>query len=89
VVQKRANALQKAVACDKIMPSTIIHLGAIVGVADLVDVVEESDDPWFCGTLRVRVLDNAQAFDEPIPYRGALKLFSVPRSVVQLQTRSV
>jgi hypothetical protein len=62
--------------------------GAIVGIADLVDVVEKSDDPWFMGRYGWQLKD-AHAFDEPIPYRGALKLFPVPKSVVQLQTSSV
>jgi hypothetical protein len=54
--------------------------GAIVGIADLVDVVTKSNDPWFVGTYGF-VLANARAI-EPIPYRGALKLFPVPTPVV-------
>jgi hypothetical protein len=54
---------------------------AIVGVVDLVDVVEDSESHWFCGEYGF-VLANARPM-EPIPYRGALKLFPVPKSVVQ------
>lgn len=56
--------------------------GCIVGIVDLVDVVEESKSDWFVGRYGL-VLKNARAFAEPIPYRGALKLFPVPRSVIE------
>jgi len=56
---------------------------AIVGICDLVDVVTESSDPWFCGTYGF-VLANARPI-EPIPYRGQLKLFSVAKSLVEEQ----
>lgn len=49
---------------------------AIIGVCDLVDVVETSESKWFCGTYGF-VLKNARAFEQPIPYSGALKLFPV------------
>lgn len=51
--------------------------GAIVGIADLVDIVEESDDPWFTGRYGW-MLKDAYAFDEPVPWKGALRLFPVP-----------
>lgn len=56
-------------------------IGAIVGIADLVDVVTKSNDPWFCGTYGF-VLANARAI-EPIPYPGQLKLFPVPTPIVE------
>ena len=56
-------------------------LGAIVGVAQLVDVITESNDPWFCGEYGF-VLEDAQPI-EPTPYPGALKIFEVPRSIVE------
>jgi hypothetical protein len=55
-------------------------LRAIVGIATLADVVTESDDPWFVGEYGF-VLKDARPI-EPIPYRGQLKLFPVPASVV-------
>lgn len=58
-------------------------LGAIVGKADLVDVIEDSDDPWFVGRYGI-VLANARPID-PIPYRGTLGLFEVPESVLESQ----
>ncbi len=53
---------------------------AIVGVADLVDVVHQSCDPWFVGTYGF-VLENARPL-EPIAYRGQLKLFPAPASLL-------
>lgn len=55
--------------------------GGIVGIADLVDVITESDDPWFLGTYGF-VLANARPLPFT-PYPGSLKLFSVPASVVE------
>jgi len=55
--------------------------GAIVGYAELVNVVTESDDPWFVGRYGF-VLANARPI-EPIPYRGQLKLFSVEKAIVE------
>ena len=53
--------------------------GAIVGSADLIDVVHQSADPWFVGPYGF-VLANARPL-EPIAYRGQLKLFPVPASL--------
>lgn len=55
--------------------------GAIVGIADLVNCASESDDPWFVGEYGF-VLANARPIG-PVPYRGSLGLFDVPRSVVE------
>jgi hypothetical protein len=57
--------------------------GAFVGIAELVEVVHQSTDPWFIGPYGF-VLANAHPF-EPIPYRGQLKLFPVPASLVSAQ----
>jgi len=62
--------------------TTDYRLGCIIGQADLVDVVEKSDSRWFCGDYGF-VLENARTID-PIPYAGKLKLFDVPRDVVQV-----
>lgn len=56
--------------------------GAIAGLARLSDVVIESPSPWFCGRYGW-VLSSARAFETPIPYRGALKIFSIPASVLK------
>jgi hypothetical protein len=70
--QQRCPWLGNAVSLEK----QDYPLGCIVGIADLVDIVQESNDPWFCGDYGW-VLANAMAFDNPVPYRGALKLFDV------------
>lgn len=57
--------------------------GSIVGIAELVDVVHQSTDPWFIGPYGF-VLANARPL-EPIPYRGQLKLFSVPVALLRAQ----
>lgn len=49
--------------------------GAIVGMAKLVDVVQDSEDFWFLGDYGF-VLEDAQEI-EPFPYRGQLKFFDV------------
>ena len=57
--------------------------GALVGIADLVEVVYRSTDPWFIGPYGF-VLANAHPL-EPVPYRGQLKLFPVPFSLIRAQ----
>jgi hypothetical protein len=51
--------------------------GAIVGAADLVDVVTSSRDRFFSGPYGF-VLENAQASPEPCPMKGRLGLFEIP-----------
>jgi len=54
-----------------------LALGGIVGVADLVDIVDRSDDPYFVGPFGW-VLANARA----LPFhalRGRLGVFSIAR----------
>jgi hypothetical protein len=57
--------------------------GAFVGIAELIEVVHQSADPWFIGPYGF-VLANACPL-EPIPYRGQLKLFPAPVSLIQAQ----
>lgn len=57
-------------------PLADLPRGGIVGRAEIVDCVEDSDDPWFVGRFGI-VLANV----EPLPFRplkGALGLFEVP-----------
>jgi hypothetical protein len=54
--------------------------GCFVGQADLIDVIEDSEDPWFVGDYGI-VLANARPID-PIPYPGKLGLFTVDRNVL-------
>ncbi|EFH82739.1 DUF488 family protein [Ktedonobacter racemifer] len=65
-----------------IMPGhkSLYTIGAIVGIADLVDVVEQSESDWFRGPYGF-VFANARPL-EPIPYKGDQGLFNVPLSVI-------
>lgn len=53
---------------------------AIVGQAQLIDVLTESRDPWFVGPYGL-LLANAMAI-QPIGYPGQLRLFDVPASII-------
>jgi hypothetical protein len=55
--------------------------GAIIGLAELVDVIEDSDDPWFVGEYGL-VLANARPV-YPVPYRGYPWLFNIPANIVE------
>jgi hypothetical protein len=50
---------------------------SIVGIADLVDVVEQSPSPWFVGDYGL-VLAEARAFTPPMGYPGSRMLFDIP-----------
>lgn len=54
--------------------------GAIVAVARLAGCVEESDDPWFSGPFGW-VLDDVVKLPEPIPIKGAMGLWHLPRDI--------
>ena len=54
----------------------VLPRGALVGFAELVDVVTDSLDPFFSGPYGF-VLRNAQALKRPVPMAGRLRLFEV------------
>jgi ASCH domain len=62
-------------------PMTNYYIKSIVAIADLVDVVKQSDSPWFIGPYGF-VFENAHMFGNPIPYSGQLKLFDVSREII-------
>lgn len=49
--------------------------GAVIGTADLVDIVTEHSSPFFVGPFGW-VLENARCLAEPIPLRGQQRLFN-------------
>lgn len=51
-------------------------LGGVVGQAEIVDVVDQSDSPWFVGRYGF-VLRNAKPFQRFYPMRGKPGLFKV------------
>ena len=57
-----------------IPPAQTLVRGAIIGVAEIVDIVKASDSPWFFGPKGL-VIANARMLDEPIPCRGMLGFF--------------
>lgn len=62
------------------MPMRECPSGAIVAVAKLVGVTEESPDPWFVGPYGW-LLDDVRAI-EPVPCRGQQGLWALPPSVL-------
>ena len=57
-----------------------LTLGAVIGVVDLVDVVEQSRSRWFIGPLGL-VLAKPRPLERPVPCRGALNLWNLPDDV--------
>jgi len=57
-----------------------ITLGAIIGVVDVVDVVDSHRSRWFEGPLGW-VLRNPRPLNRPIACKGALGLWVVPRTI--------
>ena len=55
--------------------------GCIVGRAEIVDCVTQSDSPWFAGEYGF-VLANPVAFAKPVPCKGMLSFFTVPEEVL-------
>jgi len=62
-----------------------METGGIVGCCDIVDVVTESDDPWFFGPYGF-VLENASRV-KFIPTPGRLGIFNVDLELHQLRFR--
>jgi hypothetical protein len=57
--------------------------GAIIGKVTMTDCVIHSSSKWFFGPYGF-VFENPVLFKNPIPYRGALKLFDVPDELVKV-----
>lgn len=51
--------------------------GCLVGKVDIVGCTSHSTSPWFFGKWGFQ-LANPIAFDEPVPCKGALGIFTVP-----------
>lgn len=54
---------------------------AIVGCAELIEVVEESDSPWFVGDYGF-VIASARAITPEVDYLGQRMLFDVPEILI-------
>ena len=65
-----------------------LHLSAIVGIAEMVDVVEKSRSKWFGGPFGF-VLTNARPLATPVLCKGALMLWNLPVRVLRAIHRHV
>jgi hypothetical protein len=67
---------------DDLVAWSLKARGKIVGVAEIVGAVEESESPWFFGPLGLQL-----AFAKPsaawVPCRGALGFWRVPPDVLE------
>jgi hypothetical protein len=64
-------------------PRGDLDFSAILGVVDLVDVVERSRSRWFLGEYGF-VLENPRALSRPIPCKGQLGLWTPTPAQVRL-----
>jgi hypothetical protein len=62
--------------------------GAIIGVVDVVDCVRGARSRWADADCWHWLLANPRAFRRPIPYRGQLRVFQVPRDVLAARRRT-
>ncbi len=57
-----------------------LERGAIIGTAEIIDCVQESDSPWFMGEYGF-VLARPRRLPEPIPCKGMLSFWAVPQNI--------
>jgi hypothetical protein len=62
--------------------------GAILGVVEIVDVVDDSKSKWFQGEYGF-VLANPRSLSKPIPCKGKLGLWDLPPHVEKLVNKRV
>ena len=74
-----AAMLEDAATCNACMESPY---GAILGTAELVDCVEESDDHTFTRPYGW-VFSRPRPLRKPIPARGTLRLWTVPPAIAR------
>lgn len=60
----------------------VFQTGCIIGKVKMIDCVYKSSSPWFFGPYGF-VFTEPVLFEEPIPFRGALKLFDVPDDLIR------
>jgi hypothetical protein len=58
-----------------------LQYGAIIGYAKMINCVNRSESPWFFGSYGF-VLTNSVLFENPIPYKGSMKLFDLPDKLI-------
>jgi tetratricopeptide (TPR) repeat protein len=92
VIQASASPRQVKAFEGQGLPRRRFEYGALIGVADLVDVVPMGPDvdtsPWAWGPYCWK-LSNARAFKEAIPIKGMLGLYSLPRDKAVLAAKAI
>lgn len=54
---------------------------AIIGTVEIVDCVEKSQSTWYAKGNKGFVLARPRKLPKPIPCKGALKLWDIPKSI--------
>lgn len=67
----------------------VFHYGAILGVVDLIDVVDHSPSAFALPGHKHLVLTNPRPLSQPLPWRGALGLWTPPTEVVDRILESI
>lgn len=60
-----------------------LPMGCLVGIVDVVDCSEEVASPWHEEGYQGWYLANPRRFARPVPWKGSLGFFNVPRRVVR------
>jgi len=61
---------------DLWLPSPdLFTYGAILGTVNLTDVIRDSESPWAIKGQHHWLLDHAELWDEPMPWRGQMGLW--------------
>ncbi len=59
----------------------LLARGAIIGEVTITGCLAASDSPWFCGPYGF-TLEDPEAYDTPVPFRGQLGFFPVDESLI-------
>lgn len=60
-----------------------LERGEIIGTVEIVDCVQDSSSPWFFGEYSF-VLSCPKKLPEPMPCKGALSFWDLPKDVESL-----
>lgn len=69
---------EAGVVIDEALP---LPMGAIIGVVDVLDVVQGSPSPWAQPGAQHWILGRPRMLPDPIPCLGQLSVFDVPADV--------
>lgn len=77
----RSDILEPGVGIPPRLSDLMPFGGCIVGRVEIVDCVRAHNSRWFFGDYGF-VLRNPVAFENPIPFKGALGFFDVPDGIL-------